>query len=102
MTRAALPVTGRSTVHGAGSQNQFMRRHSRHRHVSISRTRASLRPLTAPSNRETWTLGKQSPPLFRLHRNIYFRDGKILRDVRIAHPQEADRELLRFAHAEAI
>ena len=36
------------------------------------------------------------------NRNIYFRDGKIVRDVRIARPQEADRELLRFAHIEAV
>ncbi|MES1261009.1 MAG: ABC transporter ATP-binding protein [Acidobacteriota bacterium] len=36
------------------------------------------------------------------NRNIYFRDGKIVRDVRIARPQEAERELRRFAHAEAV
>jgi putative ABC transport system ATP-binding protein len=34
-------------------------------------------------------------------RNIYFRDGKIVRDEKITHPRRADRELLQFAHTEA-
>ena len=29
-------------------------------------------------------------------RNVYFRDGKIVRDGRIARPQQADRRLLEF------
>jgi putative ABC transport system ATP-binding protein len=35
-------------------------------------------------------------------RNIYFRDGRIVRDERIEHPREADRELLELAHSEAV
>jgi putative ABC transport system ATP-binding protein len=29
-------------------------------------------------------------------RNIYFRDGRVVRDERIEHPLQADRELLEF------
>ncbi len=36
------------------------------------------------------------------NRNIYFRDGEIVRDEKIARPQEADRELLQFARREAL
>jgi len=36
------------------------------------------------------------------NRNIYFRDGRIVRDEKISHPLEADRELLHFAQAEAV
>jgi putative ABC transport system ATP-binding protein len=36
------------------------------------------------------------------NRNIYFRDGKIVRDEKIAHPQQADRELLHFSHLESV
>lgn len=32
------------------------------------------------------------------NRNIYFRDGRVVRDERVARPQNADRELLEFAH----
>ncbi|HML17463.1 MAG TPA: ABC transporter ATP-binding protein [Bryobacteraceae bacterium] len=35
-------------------------------------------------------------------RNIYFRDGRIVRDEKIARPQDADRELLKFARTEAV
>jgi putative ABC transport system ATP-binding protein len=31
------------------------------------------------------------------NRNIYFRDGKIVRDEKIARPQQADRRLAEFA-----
>ena len=31
------------------------------------------------------------------NRNIYFRDGRIVRDERLARPLQADRELLNFA-----
>ncbi len=36
------------------------------------------------------------------NRNIYFRDGRIVRDERVARPHSADRELLQFAHPEAV
>ena len=36
------------------------------------------------------------------NRNIYFRDGKIVRDERIGRPQQADRRLLEFARTEAV
>ena len=36
------------------------------------------------------------------NRNIYFRDGRIVRDEKIAHPQQADQELLQFAQTEAV
>jgi len=36
------------------------------------------------------------------NRNIYFRDGKIVRDERIARPQQADRRLLEFARTEVV
>ena len=36
------------------------------------------------------------------NRNIYFRDGRIVRDEKIAHPQQADRELLHFSHLESV
>jgi putative ABC transport system ATP-binding protein len=36
------------------------------------------------------------------NRNIYFRDGKIVRDERIPRPEQADRRLLEFARTEAI
>lgn len=36
------------------------------------------------------------------NRNIYFRDGRVVRDERLAHPEQADRELLRFADTEAL
>jgi putative ABC transport system ATP-binding protein len=36
------------------------------------------------------------------NRNIYFKDGRIVRDERIARPQDADYELMEFAHADAI
>lgn len=35
------------------------------------------------------------------NRNIYFRDGKIVRDEEIPHPLQADRELQQFAGAES-
>jgi putative ABC transport system ATP-binding protein len=34
------------------------------------------------------------------NRNVYFRDGRIVRDEKISHPLQADRELLQFAGAE--
>jgi len=36
------------------------------------------------------------------NRNIYFRDGRIVRDEKIASPKQADQELLQFAQAEAV
>ena len=36
------------------------------------------------------------------NRNVYFRDGKIVRDEKIARPQQADRELLQYARTEAV
>lgn len=36
------------------------------------------------------------------NRNVYFRDGRIVRDEKVAHPLQAERELLHFARAEAI
>jgi putative ABC transport system ATP-binding protein len=36
------------------------------------------------------------------NRKVYFRDGKIVRDERIARPQQADRRLLEFAQVEAV
>ncbi|MGD1070838.1 MAG: ABC transporter ATP-binding protein [Bryobacteraceae bacterium] len=36
------------------------------------------------------------------NRNIYFRDGAIVRDEKIPRPKQADRELLQFAHTEAV
>ncbi len=36
------------------------------------------------------------------NRNIYFRDGKIVRDEKITRPQQADRRLLEFAQTEAV
>jgi putative ABC transport system ATP-binding protein len=36
------------------------------------------------------------------NRNVYFRDGKIVRDERVVRPQQADRELLKFARTEAL
>jgi putative ABC transport system ATP-binding protein len=36
------------------------------------------------------------------NRNVYFRDGRIVRDEKISRPHEADRELLQFAHTEAL
>lgn len=33
------------------------------------------------------------------NRNIYFRDGRIVRDERLPRPLQADRELLHFARA---
>jgi len=36
------------------------------------------------------------------NRNIYFRDGKIVKDEKVARPQDADRELLNFAQPEAV
>jgi len=36
------------------------------------------------------------------NRNIYFRDGRIVRDERIPRPKQADRELLQFARTEAV
>jgi putative ABC transport system ATP-binding protein len=36
------------------------------------------------------------------NRNIYFRDGRIVRDERIARPEQADRRLLEFARTEAV
>jgi putative ABC transport system ATP-binding protein len=36
------------------------------------------------------------------NRNIYFRDGRIVRDEKIASPLQADQELLHFAHPEAV
>jgi putative ABC transport system ATP-binding protein len=33
------------------------------------------------------------------NRNIYFRDGRIIRDERLARPMQADQELLHFAQA---
>ena len=36
------------------------------------------------------------------NRNIYFRDGRIVRDEQIPHPRQADRELVRFAQIVAV
>jgi len=36
------------------------------------------------------------------NRNIYFRDGRIVRDERIPRPKQADRELLQLARTEAV
>jgi putative ABC transport system ATP-binding protein len=36
------------------------------------------------------------------NRKIYFRDGTTVRDEKIQGPHEADRELLQFAHTEAV
>jgi len=36
------------------------------------------------------------------NRNIYFRDGKIVRDEKIPRPKQADRELLQFVQTEAV
>jgi putative ABC transport system ATP-binding protein len=36
------------------------------------------------------------------NRNIYFRDGRIVRDEKIPRPKQADRELLQFARTEAV
>jgi putative ABC transport system ATP-binding protein len=36
------------------------------------------------------------------NRNIYFRDGRIVRDEKIPRPKQAARELLQFAHSEAV
>jgi len=36
------------------------------------------------------------------NRNIYFRDGRIVRDVRLDHPLQADRELLQIAPSAAV
>lgn len=36
------------------------------------------------------------------NRNIYFCDGRIVHDERIAHPLQADRELHQFVHADAV
>jgi putative ABC transport system ATP-binding protein len=36
------------------------------------------------------------------NRNIYFRDGKIMRDMKIAEPQQADEVLLKLPAAEAV
>jgi putative ABC transport system ATP-binding protein len=36
------------------------------------------------------------------NRNIYFRDGRIVRDEKVLSPQQADRELLQFAHTAAV
>ena len=36
------------------------------------------------------------------NRNIYFRDGRIVRDEKILHPKQADRELLQFVQTEAV
>jgi len=36
------------------------------------------------------------------NRNIYFRDGRIVRDEKIARPKQAARELLQFARTEAV
>ena len=36
------------------------------------------------------------------NRNIYFRDGRIVRDERIPRPHDADRDLLQFAHTDAV
>jgi putative ABC transport system ATP-binding protein len=36
------------------------------------------------------------------NRNIYFRDGRIVRDEKIARPQQADQALLQFAHTDAV
>ncbi len=36
------------------------------------------------------------------NRNIYFRDGGIVRDEKVPYPQQADRELLQFAQTEAV
>jgi putative ABC transport system ATP-binding protein len=36
------------------------------------------------------------------NRNIYFRDGRIVRDQKIPLPKQADRELLQFVQTEAV
>ncbi|MGA2725891.1 MAG: hypothetical protein ABSG79_26215 [Bryobacteraceae bacterium] len=36
------------------------------------------------------------------NRNIYFRDGRIVRDEKIPRPHDADRDLLQFARTEAV
>jgi putative ABC transport system ATP-binding protein len=36
------------------------------------------------------------------NRNVYFRDGRIVRDEKVERPLQAERELQHFAHAEAI
>ena len=36
------------------------------------------------------------------NRNVYFRDGRIIRDEKIPHPHDADRDLLQFARSEAV
>jgi putative ABC transport system ATP-binding protein len=36
------------------------------------------------------------------NRNIFFRDGRIVRDEKILHPKQADRELLQFVQTEAV
>ena len=36
------------------------------------------------------------------NRNIYFRDGRIVRDEKVACPRQADRELLQLVHAEVV
>jgi putative ABC transport system ATP-binding protein len=36
------------------------------------------------------------------NRNIYFRDGRIVRDEKIPRPKQADRELLQFVQTEAV
>jgi putative ABC transport system ATP-binding protein len=36
------------------------------------------------------------------NRNIYFRDGRLVRDERVAAPKEAGRELAQLAHAEVV
>ncbi len=36
------------------------------------------------------------------NRNIYFRDGRVVRDERVLRPQQADHELLKFARADAL
>jgi putative ABC transport system ATP-binding protein len=35
------------------------------------------------------------------NRNVYFRDGRIVRDEKVQRPEQADRNLLQFAGAEA-
>lgn len=36
------------------------------------------------------------------NRNIYFRDGRIVRDEQIQHPRQADRELSQYVETEAV
>jgi putative ABC transport system ATP-binding protein len=36
------------------------------------------------------------------NRNVYFRDGRIVRDEKVANPHEAEHELLQLAHTEAV